>query len=439
MAKTAAEAGWHISRYNISAHLPGTDKVVIVNLFKETCAAYSPLELYLLSSLDELDSHHPILKYFASKGLIVNFDEIAMMETASRAACGYSPKVGLTICPTMVCNFDCPYCFEKHRTGKMSEKVQDDVLSLAGRMLDASGAGRLSVCWFGGEPLLEPGIIESLSERLIALAADRHAEYSASIITNGYLLTQDIVNMLHRVRVEFAQITVDGTGAFHDATRHLANGKGTFDHIMENLRRLTIPFRVNIRQNIHTGNEGQFAELSAYIRQIAKESGNRLDCYPAAMMENPVSVERQDRPDLLGKEKAARVGINQAALQKTPGQVRFCVARSLWCLGIDDKGNLYKCEGIVDKPERRFGTAADWDPSDPFETACSPDMLSYYLNAAKPVHHEKCRNCVWLPVCSRDCLYRWLSGKPYCLAYKDHPEEYVLTKYRILKEQKTAG
>lgn len=73
----------------------------------------------------------------------------------------------------MVCNFDCPYCFEDHFAGKMSEEVQDDVVALAERMLEASGTKDLHVTWFGGEPLLAPDIIESLSARLIVLTGRR--------------------------------------------------------------------------------------------------------------------------------------------------------------------------------------------------------------------------------------------------------------------------
>lgn len=46
---------------------------------------------------------------------------------------------------------------------QMSPAVQDDVVTLAGRMLDMSHAKSLSVTWFGGEPLLAPDVIESLS------------------------------------------------------------------------------------------------------------------------------------------------------------------------------------------------------------------------------------------------------------------------------------
>ena len=51
----------------------------------------------------------------------------------------------------------------------MTEEVQDQIVSLARRMLEAFGARRLFVSWFGGEPLLAPDVIARLSEKLIAL------------------------------------------------------------------------------------------------------------------------------------------------------------------------------------------------------------------------------------------------------------------------------
>ena len=44
-ARTAGEVGWHVSQYIISAPVPGTDNVAIANLFKGTCAEYTPLDL----------------------------------------------------------------------------------------------------------------------------------------------------------------------------------------------------------------------------------------------------------------------------------------------------------------------------------------------------------------------------------------------------------
>jgi uncharacterized protein len=110
--RTAGEAGWHASRYNLSLELPEKGKTAIVNLFRGTCKEYGPAELYLMSVLDEISENHPILPMLAKTGVIVNFDELAALETMGRMACAASQGVCLTICPTMDCNYDCLYCFE---------------------------------------------------------------------------------------------------------------------------------------------------------------------------------------------------------------------------------------------------------------------------------------------------------------------------------------
>ncbi len=127
----ATEAGWRVSRYNLYLPLKEKGKIAIVNLYKGNCAVYSSLEYYLLNVLDELEEDHPIIGRFAERGIIVNFDERRALESMAYASCGNGMGVGLTICPTMDCNFACPYCFEKHEHGKMSERVQENVVALA--------------------------------------------------------------------------------------------------------------------------------------------------------------------------------------------------------------------------------------------------------------------------------------------------------------------
>lgn len=277
MGKTAGEAGWRVSRYNLAARIPDSDKIAVANLFRGTCGAYTPIEMYLLDELESLDENHPMLARFKERGLIVNFDERSALEAKARMACGAGGSVGLTICPTMGCNFDCPYCFENHRPGRMSEETQDDVIALAERMMKASRAKKLDMTWFGGEPLLMPDIIEALSGRLIALAEEQGAEYGASIITNGFLLTQEIADMLERCKVTHCQITLDGIGPEHDKTRHLAGGGPTYARIVENLRALRLPFRVDIRHNVHEGKDSMIPSFSLKLR-LLPEKDFLFDC-----------------------------------------------------------------------------------------------------------------------------------------------------------------
>ena len=426
VSRTAGEAGWHVSRYNLSAPIPDSKMVAIANLYKGNCAEYTPIEMYLLSVLEELDEHHPIIERFAKRGIICNFDERAALETMGRAACASSRGIGLTICPTMGCNFDCPYCFEDHVARKMTPEVQDDVVALAGRMLDASGGSHINVTWFGGEPLLACDVIESLSERLISLAEERGGTYSAGIITNGYLLTQERVDMLSRFKVESSQVTIDGMGATHDATRRLANGGPTFERIVGNLRRCKIPFRVNIRHNVHEGNRAEIDELKAFIEKLAEESGNKLHYYPAPVSGSETADERGEQVGLLCGSDASEVGIIQEAGRFQVGRGHYCGANNIWVVGIDESGNLQKCWEAVDKPHISFGTAHDWDPADPLMTASNADNLTKYLNTACPVPDDECRECVWLPTCVGGCPHRRLFDKRACIAFKDDPERYVL-------------
>ncbi len=432
--RTAGEAGWHASRYNLMAKVPGSDNVAIANLFKGTCAEYNLIEVYLLSMIEQLSERHPVIDRFAKRGLVCNFDERAALETFARAACAHARRVELAICPTMGCNFDCPYCFENHGRGKMARDVQDDVVALAERMANACGADDLAVTWFGGEPLLALDVVESLSKRLMTLADGRGGTYTASIITNGYLLTQDTVDLLARCKVASAQVTVDGLGATHDATRRLAGGGPTFNRIVAHLHDCAIPFKVAVRHNVHGANMREMDELRTFVERIAEESGNDLVYYPYPVVDSEAARRREGQVGLICASDASEVGIRRMARDFRSGRGVFCGAQSIWNIGIDDRGNLQKCWEALGRPELSFGTARDWDPASPLATASAPDNLTRYLNSALPVLDEECRECVWLPHCAGGCPHRRLSGGRQCVAYKDDAEAYVLALHARIGE-----
>ena len=435
MEKTAYEAGWRVSRYNLSAPIPGTKNVAIANLFKGTCAAYPPRDMYLLGEMETLSEDHRILKRFRERGIIVDFDERAALYTMGQLGCTVG-GVGLTLCPTMGCNFDCPYCFENHKAGKMTAEIQDDVIALAERMLEAAREKSLHVTWFGGEPLLAPDIIEAMSGRLMALCEAKNAEYNADIITNGYLLTQENADILTRCRVKKAQITLDGVGEVHDRTRHLAGGGSTFDRITDNLRHGKLGFRVIIRHNIHTGNIGEMDSLKAFVEKLEEESGNQIEYFPTIVRGNDVSEERGSDIGLLCASDAGEIGTLHEVERFAPGHGRFCGAQYLLGLGVDEKGNLQKCWEDVDKPEHSFGTAGRWDPKNPITTADTPDNLTKYLDTALPNRDEECSDCVWLPVCAGGCPNKRLYHKKDCVPFKDTPEKYVLALYDRMEKEK---
>ena len=423
---------WHQSRYNIVAPIPGKETYAVANLFRGTCGEYSLAELYLLSVVEKLGANHPILPRFERAGLACTFDELAALETMARGLCARGDVVQLVVCPTLACNFDCPYCFEHHGAGRMSAEVQDDVVALAERMLEVSGATALDVTWFGGEPLLAPQVIDSLGKRLIALCEAQGVRYHSSIFTNAYLLTQEIVDMLALRKVSHAQITLDGLGAMHDRTRPLAGGGPTFQRIVDNLRSVHIPFKVFIRQNVNAQNAASVSELQAFVNELARESGNDIAYHPVTMVGSAASERASRAPRALEGDEASRVGLLELIRSFRHARPLHCDAQTLWSVCVDEQGRLIKCWEGAARSDLSFGTAHDWDPADPLATADDPDKLTMYLNTANPALDEECRSCVWLPVCAGGCPQKLLFGKRECVPYKDDAQACAIALYEQL-------
>ena len=434
--RTATQAGWHESLYNICAWEPGEDDPVIANLFAGTMQKVPLLEYALLKSLDRMQETHPAIERLAKRGLVVNFDERERLASMGMSVADGHPKLlKMKICPTMACNFECTYCFQEHRAGKMGEDVQDAVAALADRLLAVSGAEELSVMWYGGEPLLALDVIDRLS-RLLNTACKKHgAGFRASIVTNGYLLDKQAVRDLFHLRVKAARVTVDGVGAAHDATRRLVGGGGTFERIMENLSSY-IPFMVEIRQNVHAGNRGEMAELRERLLRVAAENGNKFRFSEAEVFDTDASHGRVDVPQLVDEQTVKQLSLQRENLKLHGARARRCAAQTPFGISVDEAGRLYSCSATLALPQYAFGDARTWDPADANATATSPENRSWFLEGSLPQNDPECRECLWLPACAGGCAWLRLRGKRDCVPWKDDPEGFVLAQYARLGEKR---
>ncbi|QQR00291.1 Cys-rich peptide radical SAM maturase CcpM [Enterocloster clostridioformis] len=141
---------------------------------------------------------------------------------------------------TQNCNLRCDYCVysgsytnRKHSNRVMSfhtAKKAMDYLILHSDELD-----EIVIGFYGGEPLLNLDLIK----KCVTYMSD-HAEgikVSYSITTNGTLLTPEIAQYLSENKFRI-MISLDGSRKEHDANRKFANGKGSFDTIMTNLKEI---------------------------------------------------------------------------------------------------------------------------------------------------------------------------------------------------------
>ena len=131
------------------------------------------------------------------------------------------------------CNMDCKYCFEKwHGLGELNKKIYLSpefvrrYLNFIEKKLQMGSIKRLKVAWFGGEPLLDYGMMIQVSERLHSLSQKYNVELINYIVTNGTLLHNIPLDKFYLFN--FIQVTLDGVQEIHDKYRVFPSGKGSF-------------------------------------------------------------------------------------------------------------------------------------------------------------------------------------------------------------------
>ncbi len=333
-------------------------------------------------------------------------DEIALLKTRNRATrfCG-TRGLTLVIAPTLRCNFGCDYCYVNRNAKKMATEARSRVAKFFDQKLLAGMT--VKVVWTGGDPSLAMEVVEDLSLRFLESCEHKACTYEASLITNGYLLNDRMAVALKRSAIKVLQISLDGSLKHHNATRHLPNGKPTYDKILENVESICDHFKIYLRINVHAKNQHALPELMDDL--VSRGLGDRVYIYFARV--DDVNENSSDFHDTclsprgyakleaslirLALDKGLRLG-GQNFLDPTNV---FCGANSANYYVIDPDANLSKCyHGLGAANQHRIGEISE----DGKEVATNPYALLGWLSW-DPFEREECRNCKILPLCMGGC------------------------------------
>lgn len=357
-----------------------------------------------------------------------DLDELELLHHRRKRSQASSRHLGLTLVTSLGCNFDCPYCFEAKHPSVMSDNVQDAVLRLVDDQL--SKVSLLSVTWFGGEPLVGQKAIFRLSNAFIARCTRARVTYEASIVTNGYLLSEEICRRLRSVNVSSAQVTLDGPPTVHDRMRPLVNGSGTFREIVKNLHHAVKHLSVDVRVNIDCNNvnqteallqilvsEGLAGKISLHAGHII--GGSNGHAGPSATYK-PACLTTAEfaRAQLEFNRMAERYGFGGAGLPNPTGAPCTAVRTNEFVIG--SKGELYKCWESVGDAREVVGHINDYDNFD----SRTSKWLKY-----DPFTIDECRSCIALPVCMGGCAQHAMDKIQYenrCGTFRHTFREQVL-------------
>lgn len=399
----------------------------------------------LLRSLVELEERHYLIltgsaslsglseeerSALAEEGLLVpeRLDEVALLRMSCNRGRFSTEFAELAIAPTMACNFACPYCFETPTSARLDEAVQDAVVGHVQALLDAQ-VRSLHISWYGGEPLLCPDIVETLSARIARLCVEREVPLTLSMTTNGYLLNEERVAMLRRSGINEVQVTLDGGKEEHDRHRFLRDGGPTFDVIVHNMALLAPQgIRLHVRVNIDKSNPGAFERVKTLLNQAGIEPRS---VYPA-LIEQTRNQGEEQRSLCYGHEEIGdfyQGDVRAYQVQDGFDGMRFvacnCGAEHAFSAVIDPEGYLYRCWNDVGRPERAYASLVDeaWE---------NPAELVAYLGR-DPFTEQECSACPYIPLCLGGCLWEYLDkGSHSCASektlYWDILEENYLTE-----------
>jgi uncharacterized protein len=269
------------SVFNVRVPLPGDD-VFLMNTLTDAQLIVSPDVTALLDRIDGSASFDGLTgddretaALLRDNGFLVD-DRDADHQALDRYFATLtrdSSELHITVLTTLQCNFACDYCFQGDHgdynkfAEKMSLETAVRTAAWVEREMDRVSPEHVTLMFFGGEPLLNLPVMYYLAERLHRSAAARGIDLGISIITNGLLLTAEIVDRLLPFGLRGVKITLDGDRDTHNRMRPLRGGQGTFDRIVQNIRAVADRVAVAIGGNFDEATVDSYPALLDYLKE----------------------------------------------------------------------------------------------------------------------------------------------------------------------------
>jgi uncharacterized protein len=344
----------------------------------------------------------------------------------------------LTVLTTLQCNFACDYCFQgdhgdyNKTAAKMSLETSARVARWTEERFDALNPTTFTLTFFGGEPLINLPVMYDLAEKLWTATEARGIRMMIVIITNGLLLTPELVDRLKPFGLTGVKITLDGDRDTHNRMRPLRGGQGTFDRIIHNIRQVADKCSVSIGGNFDASSVDSYPALLDFLREqdfadklrrvsfkpiIREQSASTTSApAPAGSKFIPLSVVGQPAKPLNGTCMTSAGGgtsvcdschfldEKMAVLRDETKKRGFptidgvhmgpCQIHQQHAYTIGPTGDLYACPGFTGDPKQSTGH---------IDGRSDPSRNRALENFEKLAAWKECNDCAFIPVCAGGC------------------------------------
>ena len=396
------------SVFNYSFETP--KKILVYNTLYNSMAKLTPEEFRKLSG--KKICGRELQKKFLAEGFCVpaEIDERESYRRWRLEAQKHAKHLSINITTTLKCNARCPYCYEhgvKHVD--FDETKLDALINFIKRHKKNSP---VKLNWFGGEPFLNPKIIDAVTARLNELGF----EFDSFAITNGSLITRRLIErQFKKWNLRGVQITLDGTAVQYERRKNFVDGqRAVFKKILNRIAWLAEEnIHVDLRLNVDRENMNDILDL-VYVLQARFDENKNVVYYPAFVtgLKNKLS----DAEKISFVKEIFRALANPAKMNITDRLYSFprtlpCMRNDPQSFSVDVYGRVYNCEHLVGRKEKALGTLKRLSEKNNLERLNEP-------------LREECAACVFLPKCMSGCASNLRTGDAACMI-----ERYMIQAY----------
>lgn len=409
---------------------------VLYNLYTDELCILEPRlkELYIENEGEGIQRIHPTFyDYLIEKGFLIDpdIDEAKRQITEWENSDTSEDIFQITVNPTLNCNMRCWYCYEEHLAkANMSEGVFASIVKLIENKVKNPQLKHINLSFFGGEPLLSfSNIVLPLLKAADELCHTNGKLLFTSFVTNGYLLTEQVLNDLKGISIDHPvvfQITLDGNEEHHDMTRHTAQGEGSYRRIIKHVKgAIRQGFPITLRLNYTAKNILSFVDILSDLQDITAEERSTLlyiDMH-RVWQDKTSNFERLESEEKTLRETFKKEGF-RVSEEKSIDKYR-CYADAENHVVVNYNGDLYRCTARDFKPEIREGILTE------------DGILQWNEHSQKRSSirfgNEFCRTCRIYPLCHGFCSQSKLESNDEtgCYCHYDDEKKRELVEDRI--------
>ncbi|MDD4569034.1 MAG: thioether cross-link-forming SCIFF peptide maturase [Tepidanaerobacteraceae bacterium] len=312
------------------------------------------------------------------------------------------------------CNLRCKYCFASKgdyhgkrelMSAEVGRRAVDFLLEKSGNMKN------LEIDFFGGEPLMAMDTVREVISYAKSLEESHHKKFHFTITTNALLLDDEVIQYLHE-HMDNIVLSLDGRKEVNDFIRVRADGSGSYDNIVSNIKKV-VALRERDKKEYYV--RGTFTnynlDFASDVFHLADLGFREISIEPVVGKDEAYLLEESHLITLFDQYKEIAVEYLKRNKSKEKPFIFYhfnvdiyhgpCIYKRLWACGagrdylaVTPSGHIYPCHQFIGQERFLMG--------DVFDKILDENIINH-LRDTHVFSKPECTECWAKYFCSGGC------------------------------------